>query len=101
MKVFQIVRKYYEIMGISPANQSPQTRLFSGRVLFGFLLFGYCIVAHFLYIIYLASGYMEYVECVTTTSGSIISFVCFAAVATKPNILFKIVDSAEGFIADS
>lgn len=101
MKVFRVIQKYYEIMGIRPANQSPPTHTFSERVVFGFLLFGYCIVAHLLYIIYLASGYMDYVECTTTTSGSIIAFVCFAAIALKSNVLFKIIDNAERFVVNS
>lgn len=101
MKIFQLIQSYYELMGISSWQQSTKKHSLSKRALFGFILLELCIVSHFLYMFYVANGYMEYVECISTTSGSIITFVCFATIAIKSDILFKIIDNIEGFIVNS
>lgn len=104
MKVFQIIRKHYESLGINSSLQMSQTSQrfpFNEKILLSILSFGCIIVSHIVYIFYVASGFMEYVECICTTCGSIITFICFATIAFKSNKLFKVIDNIEKFIVTS
>lgn len=101
MKIFQTVRKQYVIVGINLSNQWTQKYPFSKRVLFGFLLFGYLILSQFVYSFHVADGFMEYVECVSSTSAGILVFVCFAAIDFRKTTLFEIIDNIEKLVDTS
>lgn len=100
MQMFQLIQKRFGIIGIS-SWQSAQKYSLSAKVVIDFLIFGFCLFAHFMYIFLLANGYAELVECITSTSASIIAFVCFATIAIKSSILFEIIEKAEKFIGNS
>lgn len=92
MKIFGIIQMHYAILGISSSNQ------YSGRVLRSFILFGFSIAAHFVYMFRVADGFMELVESICATFGNIIMFVCFAAIAFKKKLLFECIDKIEKLI---
>lgn len=91
MKIFEIVRRQYATLGISSSS-------FDIRMLCGFLVFGYVIVSHFLYIIYVTSGFMEYVNSINSTSATIVTSTGFAAIVFRRATLFESIDSIEKLI---
>lgn len=101
MKVFQILSRLCATLGITPSNQSQRKFPFSQRTLIGFLLFGWTIASHLIYIFYVASAYMEYVECICTATGSFITFVCYIAIISESNTIFAVINRIEGFIETS
>lgn len=90
----------FAIIGISSPTQSNQKYAFM-KVLFGFLFFGCTFVSYFIYIFYVASGFMEYVACIGVTSGTFIIFVCFASVVFRKTTIFECIDSIEKLIDTS
>lgn len=101
MIVFESVQKHYATLGITSSHQWTQKFPLSPRVLLGFLLFAYLIVSQLVYIFFVADDFMEYVECVTATSGSSIIFVCFMAIVFRKETMFKCIAIIEKFIDTS
>ena len=101
MKIFQIIQKQYAILGISSPNQSAQKNPSNERTTLGFLIFAWNIVSQFVYIFYVASGFMEYVDCISSTCAGIITFVCFAAIVFRKTTLFKNIENMEQLIDKS
>lgn len=101
ISIFQTVREHYATLGIGSSNQTIRKYQFNGLMLFGFLLYGYIIVSHFVYISLETNDYMEYVECICLTCGSIINFICFAAIAARRSTLFKSIENIEEIIDGS
>lgn len=101
MKVFQTVRRQYAALGIRPNIQLNQRDSSRKRVLFGFLLIGCLLTSQSLYTFLVADGFMELVESVCSTSGTIIVFICFAAIVFKKNLLFANIDNIEQLIDGS
>lgn len=101
MRFFQTIRKQYAIMGISSSNQWTPELPFSERVLLGFLLFGCAIISHLVYTFHVADGFIEYVECICTTSASIIVFICFVAIVLRKTKLFETIDNIKKLIDTS
>lgn len=97
MKVFRTVQKKYEFLGICPSNESTQENAFNKRII-GFFLFGTNFALHVLYIIHEAHGYMDYMECINSTFTSIITSVCFGAIAFRKTELFECITNIEKFI---
>lgn len=102
MKVFRLLQQQYAIVGISSSNPSSDQKLPSSiRILIGFATFGWNIVSLFLYIFYVANGFMEYMVCICVTSGTLIIFVCFAAIVYRKARLFELIDNIEELIDTS
>lgn len=101
MIIFRTVRNKYAMVGISSSNQWTQKYSFNKRVCFGFLLFGCVAVSQLVYVFYVANGLMEYMECISTGSGTIIMFVCFAAIVFRKTKLFESIDEFEKLIDTS
>lgn len=101
MKIFRTVRKRYEILGITPTNQSIQKSSISERVIAGCLFFLCYYVSQFLYIYYVANDFMEYIECICELYASAIVFVCFATIVFKRNLLFQSIGNIEKLIDTS
>lgn len=99
IKIFAKVRRQYAIL--TALLQPAQSSQFSKRILFGFSLFVYVIASQVIYIFYVANDFMEYIECISSTSGGTLIFVCFAAIVFKRNLLFKSIDNIERFIDTS
>lgn len=98
MNIFRTIRKQFAIVGISnTSNQSTQKMAFIKRIACSFILF-FTIVAQFLYILYVANGFMEYMEAICTFSASIIIFVSFMALAFKRTLLFESIDKIEKLV---
>lgn len=99
MKIFKLVRRHYAILGItSSSNQSDETFTINTRILGGFSVFGYVIVSHILYIIYVTSGFMEYVNSINSTSATIVTSIGFAAIVFRRTKLFESIDNIEQLI---
>lgn len=92
MRIFNTVRNSYAILGISSSNQSMKDLLL---VLFIFLLYAFNFVSLYVYIFYVASDFMEYIEIANWSSGSVIIFVCFVAIVFRKGKLFKAIDDME------
>lgn len=101
MNFFRIIRTKYAILGISFENQLAQNCPANKRILFGFLLFGSVIVLQLMYIFYVASGFTEFVICISTTYATIIIFVAFATIVFKRTLLFDNIKKVEKFIDTS
>lgn len=100
MRIFKLLRRRFAIVGISP-NQWTQKYPFSKRLLFDFLLFGCVFVSQFVYIFHVANGFMDYIECISTTSGTILMFVCFVAIVFSKTKVFEAIDNIEKLIDTS
>lgn len=101
IKILYTIQRQYETLGISSSNQPTQSNSFSKRVLFGFLVFECVIISQFVYIFYVADGFMEYMEGSCAAAASIIVFVCFAAIAFQKTTLFESIDNFEKLIGSS
>lgn len=94
MKILQTAQKYYEMLGINATNRLA----FSRRELFGFLVFGYNIVSQLVYICSVASGFAEYVDCVSSICCGIIMLICFAATVFRKTTIFDSIGNIERII---
>lgn len=103
MKIFKIVQKQYAILCISSSTVSNQPSQFlcNKNVLFGLSLYAYLIVSQFVYIFYEADGLMEYMNGISATFGSVIVFVCFAAIVSGSSTVFAILNHLEQLINTS
>lgn len=102
MRIFQRIQRQYAILGIRPSKRWLQNDLpFNGRIALGFSLFACLICSQFVYIIYVANDFMEYIECICSVSGAIITFVCFAAVVYRRTTLFDGIGDIEKLIDTS
>lgn len=98
MKIFQTIRGFCEILGISSENQSIAKYPFNERELLGFTIFACCVVSQFLYIFHVANGFMEYMGCICVTFGNIIIFISFVDFVFKKTLLFHSFDNIENLI---
>lgn len=101
MKIFRAVQKQYAILGVSSSHQPNQKCPLNRRELFCFLIFGCLLVSHFVYLMRVASDFMEYMECLLSTSAGFIASVCFAAVALRKTTLFESIGAIEQLIDTS
>lgn len=101
MKVLELVQSHYAILGVSPSNQWTQKCPFNARVLSVFSLFFCTLVSHSMYICRAADGFMDYMVCICSTSASIMSIVCFAAIVLRKSELFEVIDNMEKLIDTS
>lgn len=101
MKIFEIVQTHYADLGISPSHQSSNKYGFNERVTLFLFLNGLTIVAHFAYIFYVATDFMEYVNCISATAATTIIFVCFAAIVFKSDLMFENINHLEKLIEAS
>lgn len=101
MKVFKVVQRQYAMLGISSSNQWNQNNLFNERVLFICLIYVYAVGLYTVYIIRVASGFMEYVDCICATSATIMVFISFAAIVFRRNKLFRSIANIEKLIDTS
>lgn len=95
MKIFQIIQRHYVALGVSSANHSTQKYRFNERVHFGFLSFACVILSQLVYICDGASGFMEYVICICSTSGTALIFISFATIVCRKTTLFECIDNIE------
>lgn len=100
MKILQKVQKQFALVGISPSSDH-STELFNKKIFVGFFLYGYPIVSQIIYIVQVANGFIEYVECVCATAASTIVFVCFASIVLRKAAVFKLIDDVEKLIDTS
>lgn len=101
MAIFEIIQNRYAILGISSSHHLSQNCPLSKRVLYVFLILGCVIVLHFVHIFRVADEFMEYVESICTTSGSIIVFVCLAIITRKNTTFIEIFNSVESILIDT
>ena len=100
MKIFEIVRRNYEILGITSAQSLQKYRL-NIRINMALLLIGFITFLHTMQIIFVASTLTERMESATTTSGSVIISICFITIIFKMRTLFECIDFFEDMIAKS
>lgn len=101
MKVFRIVRKHYEILGImSSSNLSIQKYSFTKRA-FGLLSVGCLTVSQLVYIFCVANGFFEYMEAICAASVTILIFVCIASIVFKSSLLIEHYEKMEKLIGTS
>lgn len=100
MKVLQTSQKYIAILGISP-EQSKQTIYSNHKILMGFILLGYSLVGHLMYLINEVSTFGQCVECICATFAPIVITTCFASMVFRMSILFESIDNIESLIETS
>lgn len=101
MKVFTNTQRYFAAVGICSSNEPTRELALNNRILFGFSLFGLTIACQFMFILYVADDFMEYMDCGCSLSATITMFVCFAADVTKRATLFGCIHNIERLIAAS
>lgn len=103
MKIFKIVQKQYAILCISSSTVSNQPSQFlcNKKVLFGLSLYAYLIGSQFVYILYEADDFMEYMNGISATFASMLVFVCFAAILFGASTVFAIIEHMEQLINTS
>lgn len=101
MKIFQTVQEQLAIVGICSSNQSIQKLSFNKRIVFGFFVFGCQIVSHFVYTFHVANEFMEYMQCICATSGSILILIGFTAIVFGKAALFESINNIEQVIDSS
>lgn len=79
-------------------DQSRQNHPFNRKILMGILIFTYSIISHFLYILHVTKGFDKYIECICSTSASILITTCFGAMVFKMAILFKFIETKDDLI---
>lgn len=98
MKALTITQKHYAILGINSSNESTEKLTFNNRILFGFFLFGFTAACQFMFILFVANGFMEYMDCVCSLSATVLIFVCFAANVFRKATLFECIHNIEKLI---
>lgn len=99
MKVFQKIQSQLAVLGISSiSNQSTQVYSFNERIICGYLLFGCTTISQFLYIFRAADGFIDYMECICTTSANLIIAVCFVAIVYRKTTIFECIDRTESLV---
>lgn len=98
MAILHAFKVNYAILGIT-AYQSLQPHPFNTKILMAFLMFSLSTTSHLIYIFHVAETFTEYIECITTTSGSFIISVCFATMVFKMTTLFEFIVKVEELIA--
>lgn len=99
MKIFRTVQRQYAILGIT-SHELTSFESFNqiSLVAVGISLFGWIIFSQFMYIFYVATDFIEYMECSCSISAGIIVFICFAAIVLKRSLLFETIDNLEKLI---
>lgn len=98
--LFELIQKNFAIIGIT-LEQSMQTHPFNGRILFGFLLLSMNIFHQYMFLFKEACGFREHIESIYMASIGTVSFVCFATVVFKMDLLFKLIKKTEEMIIKS
>lgn len=101
MDIFRTIQTKLAVLGINSSNQAILKNAFNRRVLFGFLLFGCTVISELMYIFHVASGFMESMDIISATFGSILVFVSFATMVSKRTSLFESINNLEKFIGAS
>lgn len=101
MEILQTVQKNYAILGISPPHHSNQRLSFNKKVLFGFLSIGSLIFSQAMFIFYVASGFMEYMDSICAISATIVVFICFATIVLRKTKLFEMIENIKKQIGAS
>lgn len=101
MEIFQTAQTHFAVLGIRPSNQTTRKYSDNRKILFGFLLFVCNAVSQFVYIVHVANGFMEFMDCICATSGSTIVFVGFTTIVFKRTLLFENIDNLQKLIDTS
>lgn len=98
MKLLEKVQRYYTILGIYSTHQLVQKSPLNRRAFIAFSIFGSVIISQFIYTFHVSNGFLEYVDSICATFGSIVTFVCFAAVYFRRTTTFGSIDHIERLI---
>lgn len=101
LKIFRVIQRHFTILGIHPTNQSNQKNPTNKRIVVGFLLFACFIPSQYVYFFYVASDFMEYMECFCSMSASMIIFINLLAIVFKKTLLFENIEKIEKLIETS
>lgn len=100
LKAFEINKKYFTTIGITP-NLTDQSWPLNGIILFEFLMLGSAICCTFVFIIYDAETFGDYTQSVYT--GSVVTFGILALVIliVKADKLFAIFNGCDEIVNTS
>lgn len=98
MKIFHPIQKQYGFLGIPSSN--PSTR-FTERILFGVSSYGCVLVLQFVYMFRVVSGFMEFMEGVSSIFAGTLIFICYAAIVFRKSMLLEAIDNIEILIGTS
>lgn len=97
MKIFEIVQRHYVILDVSSSYQLTE-KFALRKIILIYLLFGWIIVSHFVYIFNDASGFIEYMESICATAGCLIIFICFETIIFRKTRVFESIQNIEKLI---
>lgn len=100
MKILQISQESFTVLGIT-SKQSKQKLNFNHKIFMGFILLGYSLFGHFVYIIYVDKSFDKYIECVCATIAIVVVTTCFVSMVLGKIILFESIDNIEKLIDTS
>lgn len=100
MKIFQTIQKKYAIVGIRSSNQSTQKCPFDKKSLLIFMMI-VSLISQFMFILVVASSFMEYSECISVLSGAILISIGSITMIFKTTALFECIDKMEKLIDTS
>lgn len=100
MKILQISQKCFTALGID-SEQSKHPFYRNYKILMGFVLLGYSLFGHLVYIIYVDDRFDKYIECVCATVAIVVITTCFASMVFGMSILFESIDNIESLIDTS
>lgn len=98
MKIFVTMQRKLLVWGIGLSRQSSEQDPFNGRAFFGLPLFGGSTVSQLVCIFHVASGFMEYMECICATLATVLIFGCFMVIVFNRTVLFECIERIEELI---
>lgn len=93
-KIFQMSQKYFTVLGISPILMV-QSNPFNQKNLICFLVFGLQLISEFIYILYEAETFWDYIQSIYFCSVSILATVVFLILVFRVDKLFKYIGNSE------
>lgn len=96
-KVFPILLKNFATLGISP-NLATQAYRLNGRIFMGFLVLGSLIYCTFVFVMYDANAFVEYVQAVYACSFGTLILLSLAIAILKVEKIFELINDFDSLI---
>lgn len=100
MKILQNSQKYFATLGIG-SEQIKRQSLLNGKILIGFILLGYSLTGNSIYLIFEATSFDEYIECICSIVGIVVISTCFVTMVFGLTTLLDCIDDIESLIGTS
>lgn len=99
MKLFPIIRKNFEILGIILQHQ--QQSSFNKQIFFISFSYGLSCISYSLFLFYGANTFWEYTNNIYTNSATILIVICFVIINFRMKNLSELIDNCEKYIENN